>query len=147
MSFRFQDLMIDIVPKDIAHVGCYLATACASPTRLCRLPTFKMCPLLTCKGISYVQCEVGTRDITVTIVTCGGTIRCGGSVVDIDRREALDDLAVLKRELHASLEQVEAQEKALQAEGGLQTRAQAEQLEQQLQTALREVQAQKEKLK
>ncbi len=146
MSFRFSDLIVDVVPEaNIKFYTCYLGTACPNPSYLCRIPTFKLCPLATCKGNTYVACELGTRP---PFTDCGGTIwGCGGTVIDVNPGDLVSDLATLKQALHTALEHVDAQEKVLRGGGGLRTRAEAEAVESKLQSALKEVQAQKANLK
>ena len=147
MSFRFKDLLVDVVPEaNVKFYTCYLGTACPNPSYLCRIPTFRLCPLATCKGNTYVACEPGTRP---HFTDCGGTIwGCGGTVIDVNNpAELVEDLAVLKRDLHAALEQIDAQEKVLRGGSGLRTRAEAEAVEAKLQAALKGVQAEKANLK
>jgi len=146
MSFKFKDLIVDVVPEtNIKFYTCYLGTACANPTYLCRYPTFRLCPLATCKGNTYVACQPGTHP---PLTDCGGTIwGCGGTVIDVNPGDLVEDLAVLKRDLSAALEQIDAQEKVLRGGSGLRTRAEAEAVESRLQAALKEVQAEKANLK
>jgi len=146
MSFKFKDLMIDIVPQEVDKGRwwtCYLGTACPNHSVLCRFPTFK-CFLGTCKLPTFIPCQPGTLP---PLTGCGITEEPTWTIIESDPQELVKDLAVLRRDLKAALAQVDAQEKVLTGASGLQTRAQAEALEAQLQGALKDVQAQKAKLK
>lgn len=146
MSFKFKDLMVDVIPQDIAKARwwtCYLGTACPNATYICRIPTFK-CFLNTCRSPTFIACQIGTLP---PLTGCGVTEEPTWTIVEVDPQEAVRDLATLRRDLQAALAQVDAQEKVLTGAGGLQTRAQADALEAQLQGALKDVQAQKAKLK
>jgi len=148
MSFKFKDLIVDIVHEDLDKVRwwtCYLGTACPNHTAICRVPTFK-CFLNTCKLPTYINCLPGTLPPTLP-PGCAATELPTWTIIEVDPREVVQDLATLRRDLQAALAQVDAQEKVLAGSTGLQTRAQADAVEAQLQGALREVQAQKANLK
>jgi hypothetical protein len=146
MSFKFKDLIVDVVPQNLEKVRwwtCYLGTACPNQTFICRVPTFK-CFLNTCRSPTFIACHPGTLP---PLTGCGITEEPTWTIIEVDPQEMVKDLATLRRDLQAALAQVDAQEKVLAGASGLQTRAQAEAVEAQLQGALKEVQAQKDKLK
>lgn len=168
MAFRFKDLMIQVVPKGGGEddpactlaskepdpagiVPCTLASqdpetgggfaararACAEASEAqctCTLAT-KMDPvpaMIGCTLASRIETQALGTITTVTTVTTVTTLVQGGRG---------GDLASLKAQLRAALEDVERQERAQQGDGGLPaTVEEADDLERRLREAIEELQ-------
>jgi hypothetical protein len=111
MAFDVKELMIDI-----SKAG----TQFACPNTFCAYPTFHcLCTnAITwhCGTPTFLPCHYGTYTCFAgTIVTCGGTIYCAGSidptfvVKEIDR----EALTGIRAQLNAALKEVDAYEKRL----------------------------------
>lgn len=157
MAFRFKDLMIQAVPQGQGggedDPACTLASKEPDPAGLaagcreaseaqctCTLAT-KMDPvpaMFGCTLASRIEPQALGTITTVTTVTTVTALVQGGRG---------GDLASLKAQLRAALEDVERQERAQQGDGGLPTTVEeVDELERRLREAIEELQAHRKTL-
>ena len=142
MPFRVGKLAVDVAEQRMAAPGfcqelskCYGYTRCIGETRICFWPTIIGCRyfITRCFGFT-IGCPYGSID------------PCDWSFYREDPGMDPGDLRTLVDELRNTLPMLEEAAKK-GGFGGPQTVEQAEVLEQHLQSALKEVQAQKESLR
>ena len=164
--FRVRDLMISIGPDDDGP--CWLITQCGGVTELCVENTqgcafprncnctlATACDQFTCGCTACTPCSQRTcictgctgRSLCNARSLCGATVACTPTFVQT-RGGALrpEDLAELKQELRAALEEVEAEETRIAESERPQTLDEVTQLEGRLTEALVELQQRREEL-
>ncbi len=160
MRFNTKDLMISVSPAQAAKFCVLHTTICINPTLQCFNHS---CGFHTC---GFVSCRVVTQNcfgcsILISEITAGNQctfqnscgpgnsacdptkINCPGTWFEIDDPA---DLVTLKDELTAVVKQLEGFQKE-GLPGQLRTKADAEQMEAALTTALEQVRAEKKNLK
>jgi len=147
MSFRYQDLMIDVVGEtgECLHL---------SQIGRCRNAT---CQIFSgCGGASLCYLtDYGQATIYRVFQRCGVTVTpCGGSIVDPTAlaednlvQFSARDLQQLRAQLRRALAHIDEREKAQEAASRPRTLAEAEELESKLKGALEELQRQKTELR
>jgi hypothetical protein len=175
-SFRFKNLMVNIVPEEGAEAKAELADLCLA-TKWCRIPTMGClmpsvaCPrfISACQYPSYCVfgtpcafgtcglpsvCPFGTHDM------CPAPSRPDLTVTPFTPQETYTpyqampadavtqarELAELKKDLKETLTAIEAQERLMEQAQQPQTLEEVRELEGELERALKEVEAVKHKL-
>ena len=147
-QFRVRDLMINLLPEGGHLPPCRVVTLpdCAYNTgnvvdcAISICPTVSRCVQVTLLGAPGCGADGGTScDACATkgTVTTGGCKPGTGFIADTG--QYLQDLAILKAELKATLSQVEAQERAFGDSLRPQTLDEVQQLEEKLTGALEEL--------
>jgi len=145
MAFGNKDLMTKVLPQGVIDAA-QIAKLCALRTIICRWPTFcgLSCPhfLSYCRGCSIVITEIGGGGCKF-FHSCGA----GGSACDPTQIcfgsdpyviQDLEDLVTIRAELNQTLRLLDGMEKELAS--GITTKAQADELEQNLKTQLEHLQ-------
>jgi hypothetical protein len=147
-QFRVRDLMINVLPEGALSPFCRVVTLpdCANNTEMvidcgisiCR--TISRCAQVTllaaCDADGGSSCDAC---VTKGTVTTGGCKPGTGGKIGADMGQYLDDLAVLKAELTATLSRVEARERVVKESLRPQSLDEVQQLEEKLTGALEEL--------
>ena len=150
-TFRFKNLVINILPKEAERVAQQQIELCRYPS-FCRYPTYCRYPSF-CRY--YSPC--GYLSPCGGFSPCGISFDCPGGSMPVEQTPELtaqipkvtqiEELAVLKDDLKHALAEVEKQEKILAEAERPQTLEEAEKVEKELKDALKEVEAAKAQLK
>lgn len=147
-QFRVRDLMINVLPEGELQPYCRVVTLpdCANNTEMvvdcgisiCR--TISRCVQVTllaaCDADGGASCDAC---VTKGTVSTGGCKPGTGGKLGADIGQYLDDLAILKAELTATLSRVEARERVVEESLRPQSLDEVQQLEEKLTEALDEL--------
>ncbi len=149
-QFRVRDLMINVLPEGGLPPICRVVTLldCANDTEMVADCGISLCrPISRCVQVTLLAaCDAdggSSCDACVTkgTVTTGGCKPGTGGKIAADVGQYLDELAILKAELTATLSRVEARERVVEESLGPQSLDEVQQLEERLTGALEELRA------